>query len=124
MHLDLALLSIASEGRWIRHLRLPERSSDVRHGRRLASLPECRSRTRTAGHDRAGRESYFRSASLVPKSPASPAWVTGARLLRLERYRPEIRRRAHHFYEHREIQLDLGSGSQSILLASLLLAPA
>ena len=47
-----------------------------------------------------------------------------ARLVRLERHRPEISRHPHHLHRHREIELDLGPGGRRLLLAPLLLAPA
>ena len=43
-----------------------------------------------------------------------------ARLLRLERHRPEIPGRAHHLHRHRALQLDLGPGRPPVLLAPLL----
>ena len=45
-------------------------------------------------------------------------------LVCLERHRPEIPGHADHLHRYREIELDLGSGSRPVLLASLLLAPA
>ena len=45
-------------------------------------------------------------------------------LVCLERHRPEIPGHADHLHRHREVELDLGSGSRPVLLASLLLAPA
>ena len=50
--------------------------------------------------------------------------IDRTQLLRLERHRSEVQRRAHHLHRHRKIQLDLGSRRPGLLLASLLLAPA
>ena len=47
-----------------------------------------------------------------------------AQLVCLERHRPEIPGHADHLHRHREVELDLGSGSRPVLLAPLLLAPA
>ena len=47
-----------------------------------------------------------------------------AQLVCLERYRPEIPGHADHLHRYREVELDLGSGSRPVLLASLLLASA
>ena len=47
-----------------------------------------------------------------------------ARLLRVERHAEPLRRRAHHLQGLRDLELDVGSGGQGLLLASLLLAPA
>ena len=88
------------------------------------SLPRRGARARPAGDDRAGGQPHLRPASLVPGARASAARLAGARFLRLERHRPEIQGRAHHLHRHREVQLDLGSGRQGVLLAPLLLAPA
>ena len=52
------------------------------------------------------------------------ARLAGARLLRLVRHRPEIRRHAHHLPRHRALELDLGPGRRRLLLAPLLFAPA
>ena len=47
-----------------------------------------------------------------------------ARLLCLERHRPEIPRHARHLSRYREIELGLGPGGASLLLAPLLRPPA
>ena len=47
-----------------------------------------------------------------------------AQLVRLERYRPALRRNAHHLQRHREIELGVGPGRAGLLLASLLFASA
>ena len=54
----------------------------------------------------------------------APPRIAGARFLRLERHRREIRRRPHHLHRHRKIELDLGSCGQSLLLAPFLLPSA
>ncbi len=46
------------------------------------------------------------------------------RLLRLERHRRAVPGRPHHLPRHRELQLDVGSGGQGLLLAPLLPPPA
>src|SRR5687768_17795183 len=50
--------------------------------------------------------------------------LAGARVLRVERRRQEVRRHPHHLHGHRELELGLGSARRPVLLASLLLAPA
>src|SRR4030081_2796010 len=47
-------------------------------------------------------------------------WFRRAQLVRLERHRPALCRHPHHLHRHREIQLDLGPGSEGLLLASVL----
>ena len=39
---------------------------------------------------------------------ASAEGLAGARVLRVERYRSTVQRRAHHLHGHREVELDLG----------------
>ena len=66
-----------------------------------------------------------RPASLVPaRARSAKPGSARARLLRLVRHRPEIRRHAHHLPRHRAVQLDLGPGRRRLLLAPLLFAPA
>ena len=43
---------------------------------------------------------------------ARAARLARARLLRLERHRPEVPRHAHHLHRHRDLELDLGPGRQ------------
>ena len=54
----------------------------------------------------------------------SASGLERAQLVCLERHRPEISGHADHLHRHREVELDLGSGSRPVLLAPLLLAPA
>src|ERR1700730_1374472 len=61
---------------------------------------------------------------MVPGSPPRSCRIGGARLLRLERQRPEIQRRAHHLHGYGEIKLDMGSGGARLLLAPVLLTSA
>ena len=97
---------------------------ELRHAGRLPGLPPGGSRAWSPGGDRAGDQPHLRSASLVPARPPGAAGFARARLLRLERHRPEVPRRAHHLHRHREVELDLGSGGQGLLLAPVLLPPA
>ena len=57
-------------------------------------------------------------------APAAPSRAGAARLLCLERHRPEIRGHPHHLPRHREVELDLGPGGQGLFLAPLLQPPA
>ena len=45
---------------------------------------------------------------MVPAGAPRATGLGGARVLRLERHRPEVQGRAHHLHRHREVQLDLG----------------
>ncbi len=78
---------------------------------------------RLTGHHGAGRQPYLRPARVV-STIASATPFPLARLLRLERHAGQIRRHAHHFQRFRALQLELGSGREGLLLASLLLASA
>ena len=53
-------------------------------------------------------------------SPQQPE----ARLVRVERHGPEVRRRADHLHRYRDLELDLGPGVAAVLLASVLQPPA
>jgi hypothetical protein len=59
-----------------------------------------------------------------PGRAAGAAGFRQARLLRMERHRPEMAGDADHLHRYRKIQLDLGPGREGVLLAPLLLAPA
>ena len=54
----------------------------------------------------------------------APAGLARARLLRLERHRPEVPGRPHHLHRHRDVELDLGRHREGVLLAPLLPPPA
>ena len=58
------------------------------------------------------------------RARARQARLALARLLCVERHRPEIRRHPHHLPRHREIELGVGPGGAGLLLAPLLRAPA
>ncbi len=61
---------------------------------------------------------------MVPACPPGQAEFGMARLLRLERRRPEIRPDPHHLHRYGNVELGLGPGGQGLLLAPLLLASA
>src|SRR3954447_2231264 len=61
---------------------------------------------------------------MVSEVAASKAWFTVARFLCLERYAYQVQRRTHHLQGLRDVELGLGSGSEGVLLAPLLLASA
>ena len=124
MHLAAALLPVAVARRRVRHRRLPERPPVVRDGGRLQGFPRRRARAGPPGDDRTGRQPHLRPAPLVPARAPGAARLARARLLRVERLRPEVPGRPDHLYRHRDLELDMGPGGESLLLAPVLLAPA
>src|SRR5690606_9695311 len=92
--------------------------------RGLQALRQGSARPRAAGDHRAGGEPYLRSAPLVSARATCEAGIEMARLLRLERHGRKVRRHAHHFSRYRDLELDVGPGGESLLLAPLLLASA
>lgn len=67
---------------------------------------------------------HLRPASLVHPRPPREEGVARPRLLRLVGQRREIPGYADHLHRHRAVQLDLGPGSPTVLLAPLLFPPA
>ena len=82
-HLSLAaaVLPFAAAGRRLRHRRLHERPSALRHDGRFQDVPRCGPRARPAGDHRTGDQPHLRPASLVPgargrRPPARPSATT------------------------------------------------
>ena len=75
-------------------------------------------------HHRARHQPHVRPAPVVPGGAARARRLARARLLRLERHQPEVRRRPHHLHRHRDLELELGRHRQGLLLAPLLPPPA
>ena len=71
--LAAALLSLAAEGRRLRHRRLHRRAPRVRDHAGLPRLPEGGAPPRPPRHHRAGAEPHLRPASLVPARAAREA---------------------------------------------------
>ena len=126
-HRDLAaaVLSVAAARRRLRHRRLRRRPPAVRHARRLPAASAtrrtgaaCKVITELVINHTSDQHPWFQRARRAP--PGSPR----ARLLRLERHRPEVPGHAHHLHRHRDLELDLGPGRQGVLLAPLLQPPA
>ena len=123
--LAAAVLSLAAQGRRLRHRRLPQRASAVRHARRLQarscarrSAAGCRVITELVVNHTSDQHPWFQAARRAPQGLAQ------ARLLRVERYRPEVQGHAHHLHRHRDVQLGLGRRGEAVLLAPLLQPPA
>ena len=95
-----------------------------RHDEGFPALHRRGEAPRAAGDHRAGGQPHLRPAPLVQARAPQRSEIERAQLVCVERYRPEIPGHADHLHRHREIELDLGSGSRPVLLASLLLAPA
>ena len=106
----LPFFPVAAARRWLRHRRLPERPSELRHARGLQGARPRRARAAHPGPDRAGRQSHLRSASVVSARAARAARLARAQVLRLERHRHEVSRDAHHLHRHREIELGVRPG--------------
>ena len=122
--LAAAVLSLAAARRRLRHRRLPHGQPDLRQPRRLPPLPRRRPRARPARHHRAGHQPHLRPAPVVPARPPGRAGQRGARLLRVERHARALPRHPHHLPGLRDLELDVGSGGQRVLLAPLLPPPA
>ena len=125
-HLPLApaVLPVAAARRRLRHRRLPRRPPQLRDAGRLPPAPGGGPPARHRGAGRAGGQPHLGPAPLVPAGAPRAARVARARLLRLERHRPEVRGDPHHLHRHRAVELDLGRGGQGLLLAPLLQPPA
>ena len=65
-HLADAVLSIAAQGRRLRHRRLRERAPAVRHPGRFSRHVARGASARSQGRHRTGHQSHLRPASLVP----------------------------------------------------------
>ena len=94
-HLPLAaaVLPFAAARRRLRHRRLPDVSTrtTARMEDFKAFLTQAHD-ARHAGHHRAGHQPHLRPASVVPARAPRAQGLARARLLRLERHRPEIHR--------------------------------
>ena len=77
-----------------------------------------------ARHHGAGDQSHLRSKSVVPEIAPRCARLARARIVCLERFAGKIQGRADHFQRFRDFELVVGSGGESVLLASLLFASA
>ena len=108
------------QGRRLRHRRLREHPSELRHARGLRPLRRRGAPPRAPRHHRARHQSHLRSAPLVPGGAARAGRIARARLLRLERDEPEIPGRPDHLHRHRDVELALGRRRQGVLLAPLL----
>ena len=122
--LAAAVLSVAARGRRLRHRRLREHPSELRHARGLRSLHRRKRTARHPRHHRARHQPHVRPAPVVPGGAARAGRIAGARLLRLERDEPEVPGRPHHLHRHRDVELELGRHRQGVLLAPLLPSPA
>ena len=125
-HRDLAasVLPLTAARRRVRHCRLHEHPSRLRH---LGGLPAIRrggSPARYAGDHRASPQPYERPAPLVPACAPRRSGKQPPRLLCLERYPRALRAGSHHLPRLRTVQLVLGPGGEGLLLAPLLLTPA
>ncbi len=119
-----ALLPVAAARRRLRHRRLREHPSELRHARRLRPLHGRGAAPRPPGHHRAGHQPHVGPASVVPGGAARPGRLARARLLRLERDQPQVRERPDHLHRYRDVELELGRHRQGVLLAPLLPPPA
>ena len=114
---------LAAARRRLRRQRLHRRAARVRHRRRLQALPRRGARARHPRDRRLRHEPHVRPAPVVPGQPQRPGRAV-RRLLRVERRRHALPRRAHHLRRHRAVQLDVRPGAQAVLLAPLLQPPA
>ena len=123
LHLAAAVLSLAAQGRGLRHLRLPHGEPRVRHRRRVRVVRRVGARARDAGDHRLRDEPHLERAPVVPGVAARPRLAEG-RLVRLVGHRAPLRGRADHLRRQRAVQLDMGSAARGLLLAPLLQPPA
>ena len=111
-HLAAPVLPVPAARRRLRHRRLHRGASRLRHAARLPGLRARGASARPARHHRAGHQPQQRPASVVRRVPLRPR-QSQARLVCVERHRPEVCRRADHLHRHRDEQLDLGRRSRS-----------
>ena len=80
-HGDLAaaVLPVAAARRRLRHRRLPQRQSGLRHDARLPQLRARGARARPPGHHRAGHQPHLGPASLVPARAPAPSRASAYR---------------------------------------------
>ena len=71
--LAAAVLSLAAARRRLRHRRLPQHQSVLRHAARLPHASSSGARARPARHHRAGDQPHLRPASLVPARARTPS---------------------------------------------------
>ena len=95
-----------------------------RDARGLQGLSRGGASPPAARDHRARAQPHFRSAPVVPARAARSRREPRARFLRVERQGGSLLGRADHLPRFRDVELDLGSGRQGLLLASLLRAPA
>src|SRR5439155_2538245 len=118
------VLSVAAPRRRVRHRGLSLHPPLVRNTPRLQDLSPGGQAARAAGDHGAGGESHVRPASVVPTRAPGTERKPSTRVLRLERNARPVQGRAGHLQGLRVVELDLGPGGGSVLLASVLLAPA
>ena len=102
-----AHVRLAPARRRLRHRRLLHLHPSYGTVAEFRTLLDGRPRARPPGHRRSGHEPHLRSAPVVPGLPELGDLAL-RRLLRVERDRPALPRRAHHLRRHREVQLDVG----------------
>ena len=123
--LAAAVLSVAAARRRLRHRRLPRRAPALRHAATTSAI-SCARRTGAACASSPSSSSTTpptstrgsRRAARAARARPSATATCGATI------RHEVRRHAHHLHRHREVELDLGSGREAVLLAPLLQPPA
>ena len=111
-HLAAAVLPVAAPRRRVRHRRLRAGAPRLRNA---ARLPELRARgapARASRDHRARRQPHLRPAPVV-RRVAVFASQPEARLVRVERHRPEVRRRPDHLHRHRDLATGRGTRSPS-----------
>ena len=107
--LAAAVLSVAAARRRLRHRRLREHPSELRHAGRLRALhrrgapPRIRVITELVINHTSDQHPWFQAAR------HAPAGLARARLLRLERHQPEVPGRPDHLHRHRDVELDAGT---------------
>ena len=93
--------------------------------RRRAAVHRRGARARPARDHRAGDQPHLRPASVVSARAPRASRAPAARNFYVwSDTDTALCRHAHHLPRHREVELDLGSGGERLLLAPLLLAPA
>ena len=122
--LAAAVLSLAAARRRLRHRRLPQRQSAVRHARRLPALRARGASPRSAGDHRADHQPHLGPAPLVPGRAARADRARTSATTTSGATRRQVHGHAHHLHRHREIELGLGRGRAGVLLAPLLQPPA
>ena len=122
-HLADAIPGLAASRRRLRRLRLLRRRSPLRHARRFCRVHAWREAARHSCADRSRGQPHVRSTPLV-QGRAQGSQFEVPRLVRLVKEEAATSGSRHGLSGRAEVDLELRSGSQGLVLPSLLRLPA